>query len=440
MTVDRPLRAEAPDELNLPRLDANAARPIDFQPDGPGVKRLKRKAVITVVAVVATGTLFAFGDAFKRAALPGPPEREASTPAPQPSDMITGMPASYDGLTRGTTKLGPGKSGEFSSTELAYDRNLRAAPTLQPGLQRTAAIPQPSAEEREIERQNVERLKREGQARQAGTQFASGTAPAGPAAYPGDEVLRQRLAEQQRLQQGLPSQPGITPIFAVVAERDTNNRQDDKSEFQSRRRGNETVLQQQVVAAPTGPVIGAGTVIPGVFLTGINSDLPGQITGQVSQNVYDSVTGTRLLIPQGSMLIGEYDAKVTYGQQRVLLVWNRIRLPNGSSISLEGMPGVDLSGYAGASDQVNNHWLKLATGVIFGSLLGAGTQVTQGSTSTLNPSFAQLAVQGAGQSVNQAGQDLARKNLGIQPTLEIRPGMRFNVFVTKDVGMPAYKP
>ena len=438
--VNRPLRAEAPDERNSPRLNANAARPINFKPDGPGVKRLKRRAVITVVAVVATGTLFAVGNALKPAASPEPSEREAGTPAPQPSDVVTGMPASYDGLARGTPKLGPSKNGEFGSTELAYDRNLRAAPTLQPGSQRAAANPQPSAEERELEHQNVERLKREGQARQAGTQFASGAASGGPAPYPGDEVLRQRLAELQRLQQGAPGQPGVAPIFAAGAERDASNRQDDKTDFLSRPRGTEAVLQQRVVAAPAGPVIGAGTVIPGVFLTGINSDLPGQITGQVSQNVYDSVTGTQLLIPQGAMLIGEYDAKVTYGQQRVLLVWNRIRLPNGSSISLEGMPGVDLSGYAGASDQVNNHWLKLTTGVIFGSLLGAGTQVAQGSTSTANPSFGQLAAQGAGQSVNQAGQDLTRKNLGIQPTLEIRPGMRFNVFVTKDIGMPAYQP
>jgi type IV secretory pathway VirB10-like protein len=111
--------------------------------------------------------------------------------------------------------------------------------------------------------------------------------------------------------------------------------------------------------------LSAGTVIVGVLLTGINSDLPGQILGQVSQNVYDSATGKHLLIPQGEKVVGEYDSRVVYRQERVLIVWTRIIFPDASSISLEAMPGVDMSGYAGLCDKVNNHYLKLLTGVVF---------------------------------------------------------------------------
>lgn len=182
----------------------------------------------------------------------------------------------------------------------------------------------------------------------------------------------------------------------------------------------------------------AGTILPALLITGINSDLPGQILGQISQNVFDSATGQYLLVPQGTKLIGEYDSRIAYGQERVLVVWTRLVFPNGSSISLEGMPGVDLSGYAGLTDQVNNHYGRLIKGVVFTSLLGAAAQTAHGSN-RLNQDFTALAVQGAADNLNQAGQSITRKNLQVQPTLEIRPGFRVNVFVTKDILLRAYE-
>ena len=185
----------------------------------------------------------------------------------------------------------------------------------------------------------------------------------------------------------------------------------------------------------------AGTLIPGLLLSGLNSDLPGQIVGQVSQNVFDTKSGAYLLIPQGSKVLGQYDSRVVYGQERVLVEWTRIIFPNGRSISLEGMPGVDLSGYAGLSDQVNNHWGRLITGVVFSSLLSAGSQVAQGRNySSFDPSYDELATQGAARNLNQVGQMITRRNLNVQPTLEIRPGFRFNVFVHKDMIHEPYKP
>jgi type IV secretion system protein VirB10 len=151
------------------------------------------------------------------------------------------------------------------------------------------------------------------------------------------------------------------------------------------------------------------------------------------------VDGAHLLLPQGTKVVGTYDSAVVYGQERVLVVWTRLILPNGKSLSLEGMPGIDLSGYAGLSDKVNNHYGKLITGVVLGSILGAGVQMAEGARDTTNPSFSELAAQGAARNINDAGQQITRKNLNIQPTLEISQGHRFSVFVTKDLILEPYE-
>lgn len=221
--------------------------------------------------------------------------------------------------------------------------------------------------------------------------------------------------------------------------RDDDNRQDDKNSFLNTKRLDGEILPQGVRSKLSDYQISAGTIISGVLLSGINSDLPGQILGQVSQDVYDSADGRYLLIPKGAKIIGQYDSRIVYGQERVLIVWTRILFPDGSSLNLEGMPGVDMSGYAGLSDQVNNHYLKLLTGVLFSSVLSAGAQMAQGPEyQTVNPEFSQLAAQGAAKEINEVGQQITKKNLGIQPTLEIRPGFRFNVFVSKDVVVREY--
>jgi type IV secretion system protein VirB10 len=183
----------------------------------------------------------------------------------------------------------------------------------------------------------------------------------------------------------------------------------------------------------------AGTQIPGVLITGINSDLPGQILGQVSQNTFDSVTGKYLLIPQGTKIVGEYDSRIGYGQERVLIVWTRLLFPNGKSLSLEGMPGVDMSGYAGLADKVNNHYLKLLSGVVVSSVLSAGSRVAQGGSRTVDPSLGQLGAEGFAMNVDDVGQQIARKNLNIQPTIEIEPGKRFSIFVNKDLVLEPYR-
>lgn len=185
----------------------------------------------------------------------------------------------------------------------------------------------------------------------------------------------------------------------------------------------------------------AGAIIPAILITGINSDLPGQITGQVRSNVYDSISGKHVLIPQGAKLTGLYDSQVAYGQERVLVIWRRVIFPNGQSMDLEGMPGIDLSGYGGFKDRVNNHYGKLAGSVLLMTVLGAGAQLSQPQNSNnsvdTNPTVAQTIAQSMGTNVVNTASLLTNKNINLQPTLEIQPGYEFNVSVTKDMVFPA---
>lgn len=252
-----------------------------------------------------------------------------------------------------------------------------------------------------------------------------------------------RLERRSQVDRGIGSaadgsQGGVGEA-AGLNPREDASRQDEKRAFLDNPRNVQTTLRQ-TLEAPLSPYqVMAGSIIPGILLSGINSDLPGQIVGQVSQPVFDSVSGQHLLLPQGTKVIGTYDSAIVYGQERVLIVWTRLILPNGNSLSLEGMPGIDLSGYAGLKDRANNHYGRLLTGVVLGSILGAGVQMAEGSKDSIDPSFSQLAAEGAARNINNAGQQITRKNLNIQPTIEIRQGMRFSVFVTKDLILEPYQ-
>jgi type IV secretory pathway VirB10-like protein len=182
----------------------------------------------------------------------------------------------------------------------------------------------------------------------------------------------------------------------------------------------------------------AGTIIPTVLITAINSDLPGPVIGQVRENVYDTATGNYLLVPQGSRLLAHYDSMVAWGQERVLVCWNRLILPNGDSINLQCMPAADLQGAAGLTDQVDEHWFRLIKGAVVASLLAATTQAVTGNTDGFNPTVPQVWARNGAGEINQVGQQLTRRNMSIQPTITVRPGFSVNVIVTKDMVVPPY--
>jgi type IV secretory pathway VirB10-like protein len=193
---------------------------------------------------------------------------------------------------------------------------------------------------------------------------------------------------------------------------------------------------------PASPYeVKAGTVIPAIMIGGVISDLPGQILGQVSENVYDTATGRHILIPQGSKLVGSYDNALTTGQERVLVAWTRIIYPDAASIDLGKMPGTDASGYAGFHDKVDTHFWKMFGNALMLSVFSAGVQISQGGqnsgTDGLTPQ--QTIAAGLGQQLGELGEELTRRNSRIQPTLEIRPGYRFTVMVTKDMRLRPWR-
>jgi type IV secretion system protein TrbI len=217
------------------------------------------------------------------------------------------------------------------------------------------------------------------------------------------------------------------------------NMQQHKTDFLARDGVNTATYLDQPVVLPKSPFeVKAGTIIPASLLTAINSDLPGQIIGQVRENVYDTVSGNYLLIPQGSKLLATYDSAVSYGQERVLFCWNRLIRPDGVSISLECMPGADLAGASGATDDVNHHWWRIITGVALGTLLSTTADRAAGNVTGYQPTVGQSWAANAGGARNTARQQITQKNLAIQPTVTVRAGYSVNVIVTKDIVFPPY--
>jgi type IV secretion system protein VirB10 len=198
--------------------------------------------------------------------------------------------------------------------------------------------------------------------------------------------------------------------------------------------------------APLAPMeLKAGTVIPGILLVGVNSDLPGNVIGQVSENVYDTATGRYLLIPQGTRIIGVYDSRITYGQKRVSIVWNRLIYPDGSSLNIAGSPGTDMAGYSGIKGRVDNHYGQVLTAALFTSVFTAAADIASGkndtSYNTNSKSAKDVLVETTGTTIANIGARLAERALDIQPTITVKPGSRFNVMVTQDVAfLSPWKP
>lgn len=233
---------------------------------------------------------------------------------------------------------------------------------------------------------------------------------------------------------------GLMPNGMIAGQDDPNRQAAKKAFLENNNQLNANEYLPTRVTLPKSPYeVKAGTIIPATLIKGINSDLPGQMTAQVRNNVYDTVTGKYLLIPQGTTIIGLYNSEVTYGQERVQVIWKRLIFPNGQSLNILGMPGTDVSGYSGFNDQVNNHYVKIFGSTILMSALAAGAQLSQPQQARdpfAPPTVGQTLAQSLGTNIANTGNALLAKNLGIQPTLVIRPGFKFNVEVTQDAIFP----
>lgn len=212
----------------------------------------------------------------------------------------------------------------------------------------------------------------------------------------------------------------------------------DINQFGKKGQGDRWLLDEKVTAPHSPYELRAGWVIPGVMISGINSDLPGQIVGQVSQDVYDTATGKYLLIPHGTRLVGTYSSDVGYGQEGVMIAWQRLVFPDGKALDLGSMPGADMAGYSGFRDQVNNHYFRIFGNALLLSGITATIAYSQdrdqnNNNSNQAPNMSSEMSAALGQVFGQAIAQVVQKNLNIAPTLEIRPGYRFNIMVTKDL-------
>ena len=252
-------------------------------------------------------------------------------------------------------------------------------------------------------------------------------------------------AYQARLQQIKDSGPGgagdgtdTDGLAPHLLHADTNRANNDYANFDATRQEDRWKLDSQPVAPRTPYSLLPGFVIPAVLISGINSELPGQILAQVSQDVYDTATGKHRLMPQGARLVGEYSSEVAFGQSRVLVAWQRIIFPDGKTMDIGAMPGTDGIGQSGFNDKTNNHYLRIFGSALLMSAVIAGATYSQrdaggGGGVYGRQNAGSVLSQSLGQQLGQAATRLMMKNLNIAPTLEIRPGFRFNVVVTKDM-------
>lgn len=378
-----------------PQPEVEVGNSFRLRPERQRVSRLSRKALVGGTAVALTlisGAVFwALQTGHKRAPASDDPY---STDHHNVADQLSSLPKDYAGMPREVPRLGPPLPGDLGRPIVAAQN--------QSG---------PLAADAEQQRMNQESEA----ARTSKVFAATNVRPSGANSTSNEASEKAASSSDEALSQ---------------------NGQDRKLAFVNAPVDRRTTSPDRL-AKPASPfVVQAGTIIPGALITGIRSDLPGQITAQVTENVYDTPTGRARLIPQGARLIGIYDSQLAFGQSRVLLVWTRLLMPNGRSIVLERQPGADAGGYAGLQDEVDNHWFELFKAAALSTLLSVGTEL---GSSGNDSDIIQALRRGAGDSLNQTGQQVVRRNLNIQPTLAIRAGFPVRVIVNRDLVLEPYK-
>ena len=377
----------------------STASPMRLRAEPPRVTRLSRKvlASVTAVALVGIGGALIYALQTRNAGRDG--EELYSTANRQTADGLAGLPRDYTGPV-----LGPPLPGDLGRPIL--DAQNRGQPVVPP------AMPVPTvdeAEQRRLAEEEAARTSRVFFQTQPGLTASASTGTTSPS-LPGIDVA------------GLAGLPG------------QQSAQDRQLAFLNGPVDRRTTSSDRVTAPASPFVLQAGAVIPAALITGIRSDLPGQITAQVTENIYDSPTGRSLLVPQGTRIIGQYDNNVQFGQRRVLLVWSRLIFPNGRSIVLERQPGADTQGYAGLEDGVDYHWWDLAKAAGLSTLLAVGTELAVSDEDRLVAAIRD----GAQDTINDAGQQIVRRQLQVAPTLTIRPGFPVRVIVTRDLVLGPY--
>jgi type IV secretion system protein VirB10 len=383
----------------------NLTAELRLRPERPPVTRLSRKVLMGLLAIasitVSGALIWAL---YQGRAKPAGSTELYNTDNKTTPDGLSTLPRDYVGVSRNVPPLGPPLPGDLGRPML------------------NAQISGPAAMPVDPEQQH---LAQENEAARTSHLFAATRTReqiSAPAVTPS-------AAEQKTTPPtGQTDTPPIDPESLL-------HMQDRKSAFLNGPVDRKTVSPDRLANPASRYVVQAGAVIPAALVTGIHSDLPGQVTAQVTENVYDSPTGRYRLIPRGSKLIGAYDSQISFGQNRVLLVWTRLIMPNGRSIVLERQPGADSQGFAGLEDDVDQHWGRLLTAAALSTVLGVGAELGAAN----NDSAIVTALRrGSTDSLNQTGQQIVRRNLNIQPTITIRPGFPVRVIVNRDLMLAPY--
>ena len=210
-----------------------------------------------------------------------------------------------------------------------------------------------------------------------------------------------------------------------------------KKEFAKQNIDDNFILGKVLVPSISRYEVKAGTFIPVIMSSYVESDNPGKVVAVVSQDIYDTLNGSYRVIPKGSRLLGEYNSDVSFGQERLQIIFTRLTLPNGKSISLGSMIGGDGQGRSGVKDKVNTHMGKVFCSVLMSAILGAGAAIVSGDDSNDN-SWSAEAGQGAGEQILAVGSNYSDKVLNTDPTLLIRAGTRATLLIDKDIILEPY--
>jgi len=363
--------------------------------------RFKRGLIVALTAIAIAVLVATAWFALKPRSFHLAGEQSDSTePAKAPSDTLSALPASYGDAP----KLGPPLPGDLGRPILNHQQAMatETAPPQGPTPEQAAhAAREQAAAERKAARESALLVQTSG---------PSGQAAAVAPAAPGEEPA------------------GDAPKLALDPDRDPNAQQ-RKADFVSARDREGDINPHAIRPAASPYLLSAGSVIAASLITGLRSDLPGLVTAQVTERVFDSATGRLLLIPQGARLIGTYDSVVAFGQKRALVVWQRIIFPDGRSLRIENVPATDPAGYAGLADKVDFHTWTILKGVAISTLLGVGSSLTFTGESDL----VQAIRESTQQNVSRAGDQLTSRNLQIQPTISIRPGTPVRLVVHRDL-------
>ncbi|WFU06858.1 IncP-type conjugal transfer protein TrbI (plasmid) [Rhizobium sp. CB3171] len=413
--------------------------------DQKGMRRLNRLPIITATILIA---LF-FGVVVIGLSWRGLPFNWSN-------DIVSTLntPATNfgDQLKRGISDgiIGePGEREEFQPTPTVEQKLEKEAPVIdRRPTERQERRPQLESEEEwraRLKREQDEQYLREAQRQRMARLQARETALDSPLKVDISDVEKTAKNSTDTGRQTTTTANNAADLYAaasksgLMGQNVDQNAQSSKEDFFNQDIKDLGYLPNKVVPQMSLYELKRGSVIPATLITGLNSDLPGRITAQVSQNVYDSATGYRLLIPRGAKLFGRYDSKVSFGQERLLVVWTDLIFPNGSTLQIGGMAGTDGEGYGGFKDKVDRHLWRTWSSAALVAILGTGIDMSMPESSTLatQDTASDAARRNFAETFGRVAEQTISKNLNVQPTIRIRPGYEFNVLVDQDIVFPS---